>query len=73
MEKEVDRGLIESYKGKHKVLELGRNNPSHQYRLGVDQLQCNFTEKDFGALVGLSHKPAMRPHGKKGQQYSGLY
>ena len=38
--------------GKHKVLPLGRNNPTDQYRLGAEWLESSFREKDQGALQG---------------------
>jgi len=31
-------------KGKYRVLNLGRNNPMHQYRLGVDLLESSSVE-----------------------------
>jgi len=51
LESWVQKNLMKFSKGNCKVLCLGRNNPMHQYRLGVDLLESSSVERDLGVLV----------------------
>ncbi|GAB0208567.1 mitochondrial enolase superfamily member 1 [Grus japonensis] len=51
LESWVERNLMKLNKGKCRVLHLGKNNPKHQYRLGVGLLGSSSVEKDLGVLV----------------------
>jgi len=46
-----ERNLMRFKKGKYTVLHLGRNNPTHQYRLGAELLEISSAERDLGVLV----------------------
>ncbi|PKU45112.1 hypothetical protein llap_4563 [Limosa lapponica baueri] len=39
------------FKGKCSVLNLGRNKPMHQYRLGIDLLESSSAERDLKEQV----------------------
>lgn len=50
----ADRSLMKLNKVKCKVLQVGRNNPMHQYMPGADQLGSSLAEKDLVALLDTS-------------------
>ncbi|GAB0184084.1 mitochondrial enolase superfamily member 1 [Grus japonensis] len=51
LEKWTNRNLMKFIKGKCKILHLARNNPTHQYMLGITWLESSFAEKALGVLV----------------------
>ncbi|GAB0180142.1 mitochondrial enolase superfamily member 1 [Grus japonensis] len=51
LESWAERNLMKFNKGRWRVLHLGRNNPKHQYRSGVDLLGGSTAEKDLAVLV----------------------
>jgi len=47
VESRAERNLMKFNKGKCRVLDLGRDNPIHQYRLGADLLESSSVERDL--------------------------
>lgn len=51
LEKWANKNLIR-FKGKCEVLQMGRNNPMYQHKLGLNWGQNSLAEKNLGVLVG---------------------
>lgn len=51
MEIWAERNIVGFYKGKHRVLHLGRNNLMHLCKLVADLLERSSVEKDQGVVV----------------------
>ena len=47
LESWAERNLMRFKKGKFRVLHLGRNNPMHQYRLGMDLLESSSAKRTW--------------------------
>jgi len=45
LESWAERNLMKFNKGKCRVLQLGRNNPMHQYRIWADLLENSSAER----------------------------
>ena len=48
LEKWSDSNLMKFSKGKCQVLQLGRDNPMHQHRLGTNQLESSVSGRNLG-------------------------
>jgi len=71
LESWAERNLTKFNKGKCRILDLGRNNPTHQYRLGADLLDSSSAERDLAVLVG--YKLTMsQQHALAAKQASGI-
>ncbi|GAB0205861.1 mitochondrial enolase superfamily member 1 [Grus japonensis] len=51
LEKWIDRNVMWFNKRKPKELHLGSQKTSHQYMLGITQLESSFANKDLGVLL----------------------
>jgi len=52
LESWAERNLMKFNKGMCRVLHLGKNNPMHQYGLGVDLLESSSAERGPGSTGG---------------------
>lgn len=74
LEKWADMNLMKFDK-KCKVVQLGKNNPRHQYTLGAPRLESSFGEKNLrgpGGVHQFEHQPLMCPYCKEGEWYPWL-